>query len=234
VSDLSPPAAGTSRRERVDISANVRTYLSGRSSTARYTSFDYCFNYFRTFREADDIAGLARDEQLQMSCLQLGFYLASWGMFRGKAELLQHSAKRLCPVIEVIVQAPTAIWDVDVDSYGPDVQALIFDVARGMAEVLPGGRSSTLVTKTMLGVFGCVPAFDRYFREGFGASTFGRKALSAIGAYYRMNAESIEACRIPTLDFTTGDPTSRRYTAAKVVDMVFFIEGATGGARKPR
>jgi hypothetical protein len=84
----------------------------------------------------------------------------------------------------------------------------------------------------MLGVFGCVPAFDRYFREGFGASTFGPKALSAIGTYYRMNAETIEACRVPTIDFATGEPTIRQYTAAKVVDMVFFIEGARGGPKQ--
>ena len=41
--------------------------------------------------------------------------------------------------------------------------------------------SDILVTKTMLGVFGCVPAFDRFFVDGFGASTLCRKALVKIG-----------------------------------------------------
>ena len=35
----------------------------------------------------------------------------------------------------------------------------------------------------------------------------------------------IEAHREPTLDFDTGTPTNRRYTRAKVIDMIFFIEG---------
>lgn len=212
-------------RDAVDIDAAVDAYLGARRDVARYASYDYCFNYFRSFRDADDTAALAEGEHLQTSCLQLGFYLASWGMFRGKADLLNHSARRLAPVVEAIAAAPNAIWNVDADDYGPEVQTLMFNVARDLREVLPGGQSQTLVTKTMLGVYGCVPAFDRFFRVGFGVSTFGPKALSAIAAYYRANAERLDQYRVPTLDFGTGLPTARTYTAAKVIDMVFFTVG---------
>lgn len=217
-------------RDNVDIDAAVTAYLGGRLDTARYASFDYCFNYFRSFRDAGDTAALADPDHLQTSCLQLGFYLASWGMFRGKADLRNHSAKRLAPVVDTIVAAPDAIWDVDVHDYSPDVQTLVFDVARTLRHTLPGGQSQTLVTKTMLGVFGCVPAFDRFFRVGFGASTFGPKALAAIEAYYRANAESLDRYRVPTLDFATGAPTGKTYTGAKVIDMVFFTAGLRRGA----
>ncbi len=80
-------------------------------------------------------------------------------------------------------------------------------------------------SKIMLGVFGNVPAFDNYFKRGFGASTFGPKALEEVGRFYAENSETIEKYRIPTLDFSTGTPTERRYTRAKVIDMIFFIEG---------
>lgn len=213
-------------RANADIEANVGQYLGARRDTARYASFDYCFNYFRSFHERGNVAALASSEHLQISCLQLGFYLASWGMFRGKAELLKHSAKRLTPVIDTIAAAPDPLWSVDADDYGTDTQTLLFDVARDLQRVLPGGQSDTLVTKTMLGVFGCMPAFDRFFRVGFGASTFGPKALRALEEYYRANAGAIERHRVATLDFATGEPTAQRYTAAKVIDMVFFIEGA--------
>lgn len=73
---------------------------------------------------------------------------------------------------------------------------------------------------------GCVPAFDKYFKTGFQVSTFGPKALLKIGRFYRDNAEVIEAHREQALDFHTGTPTNRRYTKAKVIDMIFFIEGA--------
>jgi hypothetical protein len=44
-------------------------------------------------------------------------------------------------------------------------------VSREAFKVSRVNASDTLVTKTMQGVFGCVPAFDRYFRIGFGCQT---------------------------------------------------------------
>lgn len=217
-------------RAGTDIDGNVGRYLAGRSDTARYSSFDYCNNYFASFRDAGRTAALADPAHLQMSCLQLGFYLASWGMFRGRAELLSHSAKRLAPVIDAIVAAPAPMWTVDAGGYDTEGQRLLFDVERSLRHALPGGRSTTLVTKTMLGVFGCVPAYDRFFRTGFGVTTFGRKSLAAINEYYLANAKTIDRLRVPTLDFTTGAETARTYTRAKVIDMAFFIEGAGLGS----
>lgn len=77
----------------------------------------------------------------------------------------------------------------------------------------------------MLGVFGCVPAFDTYFKKGFGVWTFGRKALDRVERFYVENADVIERHRVPTIDFATGAPTERRYSRAKVIDMIFFVEG---------
>jgi hypothetical protein len=125
-------------------------------------------------------------------------------MFRGKAALLQHSAKSLAPAIQAVVTAPGEVWRADADDYSPPIQAALTKVYRELAASLPGGRSQTLVTKAMLGVFGCVPAYDRYFRNAFGAATFGRKSLSGLEAYYRANAEAIDAHRVPTIDFATG------------------------------
>ena len=60
----------------------------------RFKSFDYCYNYFVTNSD------LTLD--IEKSCLTLGFYLASWGMFRGSSFLLQKSAKHFQPTIEYI------------------------------------------------------------------------------------------------------------------------------------
>ena len=35
----------------MDIEANLRAYLGQRTPTARYTSFDYCYNHFQRHRE---------------------------------------------------------------------------------------------------------------------------------------------------------------------------------------
>ncbi len=98
-------------------------------------------------------------------------------------------------------------------------------VYRELSASLPGGRSQTLVTKTMLGALGCVPAFDRYFRESFATATFGPKSLGSLEAYYQANAKAIDAYRVATIDFATGTDTHRRYTRVKVIDMVFFTKG---------
>jgi hypothetical protein len=219
-----------SRRDDVDIVSNIEAYLGDRLDTARYCSFDYCFNYFRAFHDTGNVAALTEAEHLEVSCLQLGFYLASWGMFRGKAEIRTHSVKRLAPVIDLIAGSPPELWDVDANDHGPEARQLLFEAEYRLRHALPGGQSQTLVTKTMLGAFGCIPAFDRFFMDGFGTTRFGPKALAAIERFYQVNAETIDRYRVATLDFATGQPTPRIYTAAKVIDMIFFIEGLRGPA----
>lgn len=214
----------------VDLERNITRYLyggggsEGRVADARYASFDFCFNYYQSFRGAGNSAALASNENLQRSCLELGFYLASWGMLRGSAALLQRSVRSLVPVVERIAEAPSAVWLIDANSYSPSNIDLLLETASAIRRA-NGGMSDILVTKVMLGVFGNVPAFDTYFKRGAGVSTFGAKALRKVGEFYSENAEVIDSFMVPTLDFSTGEPTTRRYTRAKVIDMAFFIEG---------
>jgi len=213
----------------VDIEANLAAFTSELGPDARYASFDYCFNYFRSFRELDRTADIAAPQNLQMSCLQLGFYLASWGMLRGSSALLRKSARHYEPVIDVIAAAPAEAWDLDADRYSagtwPVIRQLDQQIRRAFGH--DNGVTSALATKVMLGVFGNIPAFDTRFRRGFRAATFGPKAFSRLGEFYREHAGIIEWHRVPTLDFRTGQPTRRRYSRAKVIDMIFFIEGGT-------
>ena len=215
----------------MDLDANLRRYLDngasatgGRRPDARYASFDYCFNFFQSFRESGDLDGLVSAENIQISCLQLGFYLASWGMLRGSAELLQKSARHFIPLIETIASTESSLWEIDADRYTESNIAALLDLARRL-RLANGRMSDILVTKVMLGVFGNVPAFDSNFRRGFGTATFGAKALRKVGAFYKDNADLLDGYRVPTLDFVTGEPTERLYTRAKVIDMAFFIEG---------
>jgi hypothetical protein len=214
----------------MDLEGNLRKYLEssiasgGRTPDARYASFDYCFNYFQSFHESGEISALANPVNLQVRCLQLGFYLASWGMLRGSAELLQKSVHHFIPVVEAIAGIPPTFWEVDADRYTESNIDGLLEQARTIRGAI-GGMSDILVTKIMLGVFGSVPAFDTYFKRGFHVATFGPKALRKVGAFYKDNASVIDRYRVPTLDFLNGGETHRRYTRAKVIDMAFFIEG---------
>jgi hypothetical protein len=51
------------------------------------------------------------------------------------------------------------------------------------------------------------------------------RALGAIRDFYTANAVAVDQQRARTLDFASGRPTPLRYTRAKVIDMVFLIEG---------
>lgn len=210
----------------MDIKANLDAYLGRRSPTDRYASFDYCFNYFQSHAEQGRASMLAEGATLESSCLHLGFYLASWGMYRGSALRLQRSLAYLVPAVRMIAAAPREIWSADVNDYSENVSSLIFETCDRIWKAFPEGASETLVTKVMLGVFGCVPAFDSYFKSGFGVWRFDRSALGRIAQFYDENAQVIDEHRVRTLDFGTGSDTDRLYSRAKVVDMIFFIEGA--------
>lgn len=210
----------------MDIEHNLALYLDDRQPTARYSSFDYCFNYFQSQRERQRLAEILTGADLQLACLHLGFFLASWGMLRGSTALHTKSLKHYVPVIETVVRAPSQIWSIDVDGYTDEAIEMILEFRRHLRSAFPQRASDILVTKIMLGVFGCVPAFDGQFQRGFRVSGLGANELRRVAAFYSDNSEVIDRYRVPTIDFDTGRPTNRRYTRAKVIDMIFFIEGA--------
>lgn len=97
----------------VDIETNLQAHRRHGSPESRYASFDYCYNYFQDARDAVEKDRLADEDRRLSSCLQLGFYLASWGMMRGSSGLLWRSTAGLVPVIKQIAKEPASFWDLD-------------------------------------------------------------------------------------------------------------------------
>lgn len=224
----------------------MHLFLEDRHADARYASFDFCFNYFQSFHEAGNIAAIAHAKNIHLSCLQLGFYLASWGMYRGGTTLLKKSVRYLVPVIEAIANTDPLLWHIDADQYTDSNIEHLLGLADRLRGAMKDSMTRTLVTKIMLGVFGNVPAFDTNFvgglKFGFNAtepkkiggfefkgselkSSFSSEGLKKISQFYRENATLLDTYRIQTLDFKTGKPTERLYTKAKIIDMVFYEEG---------
>ena len=206
-------------RKKIDL------YQGSHNVDARYTSFDYCYNYFRRFVESDSIDEIASTENLQTSCMQLGFYLASWGMYRGSSQILKYSAHRLIPVVQAIASTEKTMWKIDVNSYDETSYLKISNSMEQISQAFPHNASLTLKTKTMLGVFGCVPAFDSFFVENSGLRSLNLVSLTKLRTFYEKNKSTIEEIRqgTHTLDFKDGQPTNHLYTRAKMVDMIFFI-----------
>ncbi len=218
----------------MDIENNIYLYMSGpdknfgRLPDERYSIFDYCFNYFQSFFENNMTNEIASPKNIQNSCLHLGFYLASWGMYRGSSFLLQKSVKYLEELIIAISVLDKKYWEIDVDRYDDTNIENLIDLSNQIRALLAKGQynaTDSLVTKIMLGVFGSVPAYDSYFKKGFQVSGFNRQTLKRIRNFYLENKKMIDSFKIFTLDYFSGKESKRKYSKAKIIDMAGFIEG---------
>ena len=67
----------------MDINKSLNQFIEGqgknkgRKPDERYASYDFCYNYFYSFYKRNKLSELANEKNIQMSCLQLAFYLAS-------------------------------------------------------------------------------------------------------------------------------------------------------------
>lgn len=213
------------------IRESCNKYLLLRSKDHRYASFDYCYNYFNSFRNKRE---LSANQNMEKSCVMLAFYLASWGMFRGSSFLLERSATFFKPIIMYLSkECPASVWNIDVNNYSEQNKGELLKVYRHLTQFVPDeSRHITLVTKIMLGVFGNVPAYDSYFSKTFkdhfegkpAFTSFNSKSLDAIGNFYAENKEILELIRSSclTFNFNTGKPEKIKYTRAKIIDMIGF------------
>ncbi|OGS21688.1 MAG: hypothetical protein A2252_11655 [Elusimicrobia bacterium RIFOXYA2_FULL_39_19] len=211
-----------------NVKGNIEAFLKLREPNNRYASFDYCFNYFRQFYKDNSIEQLATNANMQNSCLQIASYLASWGMYRGSSFLLKYkSITNFKGLIKGITEIDNRVWTIDVDKYDNSMIQLLLNTKKTIKDLLgnENNPSDTLVSKIMMGVFGCVPAFDQLFRRGMGIYTFNKKSLEVIANFYNSNKSDIDGFHIQTIDFTTEKSTKYIYTKAKLIDMVGFIEG---------
>jgi hypothetical protein len=144
----------------------------------RYRSWDHCYRFFR------QIAPAEINSHRDAAALQLGFYLASWGMYRGSSFLLQHAYTAHLGVIDKLASPPfSQLW---LNEFGanehdsehlPTVLAAVRAVRDAYAPF--GQPTDTLVTKVLLGTLGCLPACDRYFISGFKSEGFGYSCVNA-------------------------------------------------------
>ena len=150
----------------------------------RYRSWEHCYRYFH--ETTPQAIAVDRDH----AALQLGFYLASWGMYRGSSFLLQHSYTAHLGVIDQLVASRfSLLWDKEFGAGDNDSKliAIILEAIDAVREAYrPFARSAesrqasdTLVTKVILGTFGCLPACDRYFIDGFKSASFRYSYLNA-------------------------------------------------------
>lgn len=194
----------------------------------RFNSWNHCFNFFQQKFLRSEIT----DEEKDYLSLHLSFYLASWGMYRGSAQLLQKDYKIFYPVIDVILAKSNS--QINCISYTSELNsaslnriiALSDEVKRTLKAKLADDKrppSHTLISKILLGTLCCVPALDNYFVSGFrkyrtdntslGNSALNTNTLRLINHVFIDN--QIEFMPYQNMG----------YPDAKLIDMAFWEEG---------
>lgn len=191
----------------------------------RNASYDLCYLYFQK-----NHGRLSND--MENACMNLWSYLASWGMLRN-SQLLYKSPACLKQLIIYFDQLQPSDWTMDVPSY-PLCKNRILQIYNDMEcilhKIIPLQRYlCTLITKIMLGVLGCVPAFDRNFTNTFqilygGFYRLSNNELDNTYAFFRNFQNLFNNKKIFVIDFN-GKPTNYIYTIAKLIDMFGFIVG---------
>lgn len=150
--------------------------------------------------------------------LQLAFYLASWGMYRGSSELLQKDYLIHEPVVE-IVRSNGELRKENV-TY-EDIESINEIIEKIKKEYKVANVSRTLVSKILLGTLGCIPALDRFFCDGWKIceETKGFSInLQNIISFADKHKIEIEECR-------NCIKSNVIYPPMKIVDMYFWQIG---------
>lgn len=210
-----------------NIESVINSFKEKSNPNDRYSSFDYCYNYFHPSNQ--------KNQDVEKSCLVIGFYLASWGMYRGSSFLLRDkSVKHFEKLVDYIHQCDKEYWNIDVDKYDNSNIETIIKIYNDVKErVIPNNETHlTLVTKILLGVFGFIPAFDDKFCTTFrilyankcGFRVVNEKSLNVIKSFYVDNDAVIDQLSqaTKTKEFYSGQETNRNYTKAKIIDMFGF------------
>ena len=197
----------------------------------RYRSWEYCYSHFIKARGSKDV-------DYDYLSLQLAFYLASWGMYRGSSFLLQKDYKIHIPVVkELLSDKYDTLAGIECsDLRNESNQKLLQDINSFLEQYydkirrevkeqdLKNKLSFTLITKILMGTLGCVPAYDRYFIAGIknkkvATGNYNIKSIMQLVDFYEKNADQLEYAR------EKMEIEGLLYPQMKMIDMGFWQIG---------
>lgn len=194
----------------------------------RYRSWEHCYSHFIKARGSKEV-------DYDYLSLQLAFYLASWGMYRGSSFLLQKDYRVHIPVVkELLSEKYDALVGIECTDFRKESnQQLLKDINSFLGQYydkirrevkeqeLKNQLSFTLITKILMGTLGCVPAYDRYFIAGIknqkvATGNYNLKSIMQLVDFYEKNSARLEPVRGKME--VEGMP----YPQMKMIDMGFW------------
>jgi hypothetical protein len=217
----------------VKIKSTIERYIqNNKQEYQRYNSWNHCYLAFVNNSLEDDILAL-----------NLGFYLASWGMYRGSSGLLQKDYKIHVGAVEILKHYDSLRCSKEKDVTHSSIPKILECTTRLQNhytefefETLKGKKkhispTDTLISKVLLGTLGCVPAFDRFFIDGVNQTlekkeqfkSLKKPSLEKLFAFVDGNKELLE--------IQNRHP---NYPKMKLVDMYFWQVGFENYAPKKK
>lgn len=200
-----------------------------KDENGRYKSWEHCHEYFIKNR------CVYNEETIDIMCLHLAFYLASWGMYRGSSFLLQKDYKvHYEAVKEMIKPKYNVLWDIECEKLiKTENIKLLFEVSEKIKEIYIKKRANidgriditdTLITKILMGIYGCAPAYDRFFIDGIkvkkvATGIFNTNSINSLIEFYLNNKDEFKKCSMEI------NKNGVKYPEMKLIDMYFWQIG---------
>lgn len=212
-----------------NIKGVIEKYLFGITSDEfhRYRSWDNCFHAFSISKQTD------------IQVLELAFYLASWGMYRGSSGLLQKNHLIHNKAVDIVFLKPNQklkcnqtnevsrenIEDILnlKDELAKYYSSIYF--TKGADKPKPISPTDTLLSKIILGTLGCVPAYDRYFIDGLKGMKMEHTGFNEASLNELFNFVDINQKEFMQAQKLIHGKTQRHYPLMKILDMYFWQIG---------
>jgi hypothetical protein len=211
------------------ITSVIEQYLTqaAQDPENRYHSWDFCRKSF------------SAEHPNELHSLQLGFYLASWGMYRGSGGLLQKNHTIHQGIVDLFYSAEFANLKCtdDKEIFVSDIPEILMlrnrvashysSILFKRADNLVKGISptDTLLSKVILGIYGCVPAYDEFLINGLKhigieQRKFNEAGLKAIFDFYEQHKQEIDNCKQ-----AIQEARNICYPVMKIIDMYLWQVG---------
>jgi len=197
---------------------------------SRYLSWEHCYLFFRENKTA-----ILSDEKIRdKACLNLAFYLASWGMYRGSSNLLWCDYKIFDELIKELLKKCSCLGE-NIDNFvWKDVQQAKEIISKHLKNSKVKA-TDTLVTKILMGILGCTPAYDRFFIDGLRKYN-GKKENKHISQGFNEDSFSKlkDLSKTITREYPLISNKTVQYPPMRLIDAYFWYTGGGKEAQEKR
>lgn len=163
----------------------------------RFLSWERCYKFFKINKDKflsntpAELSDLYRQAEVE-----LGFYLASFGMYRGSSVLLIKDSSIYSDLISSLyaVVKDEELRKAEAEKNGLEYEYKLNSKLYKQCDVwiknIKGEKKNyydnkILITKILMGIFGYVPAFDRFFQDGLRKAKEQDERFKDLTAYVR-------------------------------------------------